>query len=52
MRFSLSKRAVAVAALAVLCCVQGRVQAASQWAPPSLPAPLPFHSRSSCSPRS
>jgi rhodanese-related sulfurtransferase len=33
MRLSLGKRAAAVAALAVLCCV--RVQAASQWAPPS-----------------
>ncbi len=33
MRFSLSKRAVMVAALAMLCSFEGR--AASQWAPPS-----------------
>jgi len=33
MRFSLSKRAVMVAVLAMLCSLQGRV--ASQWAPPS-----------------
>ena len=33
MRFSLSKRAVMVAVLAMLCSLQGR--AASQWAPPS-----------------
>ena len=35
MRVSLIKRAVIVAALLALCCVQGRMQAVSQWAPPS-----------------
>jgi len=35
MRLGLCKRAVAGAALAMLCCAQVRMQAAGQWAPPS-----------------
>lgn len=35
MRLDLCKRAVAGAALAMLCCAQGRMQADGQWAPPS-----------------